>query len=429
MPSFPQAVHRRLLFGTLASSLALGAFVGVPPVQAASSDELKAQERAVSNQLANTEDLLATAGREVRQAMRKVERTDVRLAKAKKVEAAAVKKAKVAQSKAVMAKRAADKANALVEGGVRQQQAAEQQLEQTHSRIDDVARTLYRQGPLAEIEVVLSAQTPADFTARIASVDTLSRINNSATRSLTATQASLAMNEVRLESARIEAEKKNAVAREALEVARAAEAEAATTTEKVEKVMRQREAALAKAQKYRSVVKKRLATLARKQKALAAAAAKAARAEARRTASTGSSTPTGSLRWPTDGGNISANVGPRIHPVYGYNSCHTGMDIAVSTGTPVRAAASGSVVTSSSGGPYGNALMLVHGDGLTTFYAHLNSKDVSVGQQVQEGDRIGTVGSTGWSTGPHLHFETRINGTAYDPRGWFGGSRDVVSCQ
>lgn len=428
MPTFPQAARRSLLLGTLACSLALGALMG-PPSFAASSDELKAQERAVASQRANTEDLLATAGREVRKAMRKVERTDARLAAAKKVEAAAVKKAKVAQSKAVMAKRAADKANALVEGGLRQQQAAEQQLEQTHDRIEDVARTLYRQGPLAEIEVVLSAQTPADFTARIASVDTLSRINNSATRSLTATQASLAMNEVRLESARIEAEEKKAVARAALEEAQAAQAEAATTTAKVEKVMRQREAALAKAQKYRTVVKKRLATLARKQKALAAAAAKAARAEARRTASDGSSTPTGSLRWPTDGGNISANVGPRIHPVYGYNSCHTGMDIAVPTGTPVRAAASGSVVTSSSGGPYGNALMLVHGDGLTTFYAHLNSKDVSVGQQVQEGDRIGTVGSTGWSTGPHLHFETRINGTAYDPRGWFGGSRDVVSCQ
>jgi len=80
------------------------------------------------------------------------------------------------------------------------------------------------------------------------------------------------------------------------------------------------------------------------------------------------------------------------------------------------------------GGPYGLSVLVAHGDGLTTFYAHLSSVSVSSGQQVDRGQRIGGIGSTGWSTGPHLHYETRLNGTAYDPMGWFGGSQRTVGC-
>ena len=75
-----------------------------------------------------------------------------------------------------------------------------------------------------------------------------------------------------------------------------------------------------------------------------------------------------------------------------------------------------------------NAVMLAHGGGMITFYAHLSSVNVSVGQVVTKGQIIGGVGSTGWSTGPHLHFEVRIDGAPYDPRGWFGGARTRVYC-
>jgi murein DD-endopeptidase MepM/ murein hydrolase activator NlpD len=72
--------------------------------------------------------------------------------------------------------------------------------------------------------------------------------------------------------------------------------------------------------------------------------------------------------------------------------------------------------------------MLAHGGGMVTFYAHLSSVNVSVGQVVTKGQTVGGVGSTGWSTGPHLHFEVRIDGAPYDPRGWFGGARTRVYC-
>jgi murein DD-endopeptidase MepM/ murein hydrolase activator NlpD len=177
-----------------------------------------------------------------------------------------------------------------------------------------------------------------------------------------------------------------------------------------------------------------LTQLKREQERLAAAAAKAAREEAARAARAGSGTPamaipSGGLLWPVaSGGRMSSAVGPRTHPVFGYRSCHTGQDIAAPTGTPVRASADGRVITSGSGGAYGNSIMLVHSGGLTTFYAHLSSKSVQVGQEIKAGVQVGTVGSTGWSTGPHLHYETRVNGTAYDPMGWFGQPSRPVTC-
>mgnify|MGYP003334209658 FL=1 len=127
-------------------------------------------------------------------------------------------------------------------------------------------------------------------------------------------------------------------------------------------------------------------------------------------------------------GRPSSNPGPRIHPIFKRKSCHTGWDLAAPTGTPVVAADNGSVATISKGGAYGNAVMLAHGGGMITFYAHLSSVNVSVGQVVTKGQTIGGVGSTGWSTGPHLHFEVRIDGAPYDPRGWFGGARTRVYC-
>ena len=95
-------------------------------------------------------------------------------------------------------------------------------------------------------------------------------------------------------------------------------------------------------------------------------------------------------------GRPSSNPGPRIHPIFKRKSCHTGWDLAAPTGTPVVAADNGSVATISRGGAYGNAVMLAHGGGMVTFYAHLSSVNVSVGQVVTKGQTVGGVGSTGW---------------------------------
>ena len=99
-------------------------------------------------------------------------------------------------------------------------------------------------------------------------------------------------------------------------------------------------------------------------------------------------------------------------------SAHTGLDIANSTGTPIAAAASGTVTFSGYKGSYGNMIVISHGNGVQTYYGHCSKLYVSAGTQVSQGQTIGTVGSTGNSTGPHLHLEVRINGVAYNPQNY-----------
>lgn len=99
-------------------------------------------------------------------------------------------------------------------------------------------------------------------------------------------------------------------------------------------------------------------------------------------------------------------------------SSHTGLDIAASTGTSIAAAASGTVTFSGRKGSYGNMIVITHGNGVQTYYAHCTTLYVSAGTQVSQGQTIATVGSTGNSTGPHLHLEVRVNGIAYNPQNY-----------
>ncbi len=132
----------------------------------------------------------------------------------------------------------------------------------------------------------------------------------------------------------------------------------------------------------------------------------------------GSTTGTGNLVWPSYCTYITSRQGPRTHPVTGEYKNHGGTDIGASYGSAIYAADSGTVVYSSDGwnGGWGNYVMIDHGNGMQTLYAHMSSRAVSVGQTVSRGQTIGYVGSTGMSTGPHLHFEMYINGSRIDPQ-------------
>ena len=101
---------------------------------------------------------------------------------------------------------------------------------------------------------------------------------------------------------------------------------------------------------------------------------------------------------------------------YRWGRLHAGIDQGVGTGTPIRAAKAGTVIFSGSMSGYGNVVIIDHGGGFSTLYAHQSRIASSEGQRVSQGQTIGYVGSTGRSTGPHLHFETRVNGSAQNPR-------------
>jgi murein DD-endopeptidase MepM/ murein hydrolase activator NlpD len=123
----------------------------------------------------------------------------------------------------------------------------------------------------------------------------------------------------------------------------------------------------------------------------------------------------GGLAQPTPG-RVSSGFGPRPDPMGDGHGFHSGLDIAAATGTPVVAAAAGQVVAAGPAGSYGNLIAIRHPDGTETRYAHLSAIDVKVGDPIAAGAPIGAVGSTGRSTGPHLHFEVRQGGRAVDPR-------------
>jgi murein DD-endopeptidase MepM/ murein hydrolase activator NlpD len=105
----------------------------------------------------------------------------------------------------------------------------------------------------------------------------------------------------------------------------------------------------------------------------------------------------------------------RMDPFLRGPAIHSGIDLRGDTGDPVRAPANGTVITASWQGGYGNMIEIDHNNGLSTRFGHLSKMEVKVGQQVRMGDIIGRIGSTGRSTGPHLHYETRVNDTASDP--------------
>ncbi|QLE49199.1 peptidase M23 [Nostoc sp. C057] len=123
---------------------------------------------------------------------------------------------------------------------------------------------------------------------------------------------------------------------------------------------------------------------------------------------------TGVMAYPSDA-STSSPFGWRIHPILGYRRFHAGLDFAASYGSKIRAADSGRVIFAGWYGGYGRAVIIDHGNGLTTLYGHTSELYVSEGQAVERGQAIGAVGSTGFSTGPHLHFEVRRNGTPVDP--------------
>jgi len=125
---------------------------------------------------------------------------------------------------------------------------------------------------------------------------------------------------------------------------------------------------------------------------------------------------TGQLRWPVpSNGNVTSGFGIRLHPVFKVYRMHQGVDIGAKHGASIVAADTGRVITSSYNSSYGNYIVISHGNGMTTLYAHLSSRKVSEGASVSKGQVIGLAGSTGVSTGPHLHFEVSVNGSRVNP--------------
>ena len=299
----------------------------------------------------------------------------------------------------------------------RQLAEAQKRLEGRESVFYKRVRDIYINGRLSYLDVVIGSKDFSDFANRL---EVLKRIIDSDITLI---------NEIKKERAEIEAHKQKLEADRAklVELEKAALAKQA----EIEQKKAERNVVLQKAQNDRATAMQaieelnassaQVSAMLKERQAARAAAAAAAAASAQSSGGQGASDNwvqgTGQLGWPVSG-EITSPYGYRVHPIWGTTIYHSGIDIGVDEGTPVHAADGGVVVWSGWMGGYGYAVVIDHGNGLSTLYGHNSELAVDEGQSVAKGQVISYAGSTGNSTGPHVHFEVRVNGDPVDPMGY-----------
>lgn len=278
--------------------------------------------------------------------------------------------------------------------------AAQKRLDERERILNKRLRDVYMHGKLNYLEVILGAKNFTDFANRL---EFLKRIVSADLNLIT---------EIRAERELI-LQKKQQLEVQRQQLAKLqAEAEAKKTV--VENKKQDQLIVLARLQDEKALAEASYAELQATSQDIEARI----RARQQQGASAGQVVHgSGVFIWPTSG-PITSPFGYRIHPIFGTQIYHSGIDIGVDTGTPIMAADSGVVVEADWLGGYGYAVVIDHGNGLSTLYGHNSELAVSPGQSVQQGQVIAYAGSTGYSTGPHCHFEVRVDGSPVDPMGY-----------
>ncbi len=281
---------------------------------------------------------------------------------------------------------------------------AEQQSKEQYKSYSTRAKMLVERGSVTYLEVLLNSKSFSDLLARFSIIKQVVKYDSVRLDELKAVEEEIAAIKKELE-----AEKQILVDLKANETAQMNSLSAKRAqSQKMIDSLKNDKAAFEKA-------------LAEQEAAEAAARAEIARLAAAQSSSGSANVPSsysGKMITPASG-PITSYYGSRIHPVTGKLKTHTGMDYGASYGSNIVAAAAGTVLVSGyNSGGYGNYVIINHGGGITTLYAHASSLLVSAGQSVSQGQVIAKVGSTGMSTGPHLHFEVHVNGAHTNPLGY-----------
>ena len=272
---------------------------------------------------------------------------------------------------------------------------------------------LYKQGSFEAVGTVLTSGTPREALERTALVSVVSRADNAVVEQVTITQTAISAQrkQLKTEQETLErvAAKQREIAAQAEELRNDKALALAATSQRVRQLQGQ--------ETHLQTESREIAALARRAERAAAAAAASRAQAAASSASTVSSAPApapasgGGWTWPASG-PVTSGFG------YRWGRMHEGIDIGAGYGAPIYAASAGTVSYAGSMSGYGNMVLVDHGGGIVTAYSHQSSIAVGVGTRVAAGQRIGSVGSTGQSTGPHLHFEVRVGGSPRDPMGY-----------
>jgi len=265
----------------------------------------------------------------------------------------------------------------------------------------------YKQGTWFYLDMLLGSSDVNDLITRTELVSRVIESNNNIAASLAATKESLETAKTTLERSLAQVDIKRREAKSVEKQLRGMRAAQRSAVAQQASIQNHKEGLVVENQQNA----KRLRALAQ-----------AEEAESNRIAALlsgrGSGKFSGSMAWPVPASQrITSSFGWRVHPIFKTKRFHAGVDIGAGSGSAIVAAAEGKVISAGYRGGYGNTVMIDHGNGVVSLYAHQLSGGirVSVGSTVDKGERIGTVGSTGYSTGPHLHFEVRVNGTPKNP--------------
>jgi murein DD-endopeptidase MepM/ murein hydrolase activator NlpD len=424
--------------GLIAPSAEAGA--GVGPARAAAraaapvaandpGGSARDRKRALDRQLSGLrEDLEGTSDALVNAAV------DLRGAQSDLVDARATLRtaqsaAQVAQAKddALAAQLAV--AQASLAKATRDLRTRQDQENQTKGRLGAIAREAYVGSRLTGLSIALNADSPAQFADRVSAAGTALRQQNGTLARLRVEQAETRARQSRLDATRAVVADLKKQSAAVLGQRRAAEAEATAATERIGGLVAKQQRAVATISARKAAEKRRLARLTAEQNALAAllrararAAARAARHSGGSGSGSGSSFNGGSgrLSYPVNA-PITSGFGLRYHPILHYWRLHAGTDFGAACGTPVHAAASGRIVRAGWAGGFGNQVVIDHGRirgrSLASSYNHLSRIIVHHGS-VRRGQLIAYSGTTGLSTGCHLHFEVYVNGTHVNPMTW-----------
>jgi murein DD-endopeptidase MepM/ murein hydrolase activator NlpD len=401
--------------GATASDLAdladLAGLAGQPADLAAALDQVRSQLAESSQAMVEAATNLTLADHALPEARATAGRTRTLLAEARRREAATARRRGQAQVRFMLSTQAAE------------QTAADVATQQ--ARIGRLARAVYQGGgALGNVSVLMGASSPADLAERLVSLQTVVSSQRSALDQLETVKASYGAQTTDLQKVRDDVAAADEQAQKDLRAVTALADQARAAEEKVSGLVAARKAALAAAAAAQAAEDAAHANLVGESTQLQAQlAAQAGDLLGPAGQRNGATVPpvAGTFDWPARG-PITSPFGMRVHPVTGVYKLHTGTDLGIPCGTPVHVARAGTIIQAGWNSAYGWRTVVSHGnvDGvlLTTTYNHQSHIGVAVGDQVAAGQVIGLSGTTGFSTGCHLHFEVYVNGALVDPEPW-----------
>lgn len=415
--SFPSERRNRLVALVAALLVVLGA--AASPL--AWADPLKDKQREIQKKIDHAHDDLDESSAALRRATIKLRESQAALSSARQKLARTRGQLATARAKDQEMQAKLKQAEADLEQAVADLRAGREEVRDQQAAVDRMLAAQYEtlDPKLEGFAAILNAEDPADVTRVQAATRSSIEEQDAVLAALEAAEVMLGVRRDQVADKRDEVRTKRQEAAANLARMQRLEKQAEADAAEVSRLVTSRRSAAAKARKVRARDAKVLRELEADQKRIEEMLRK--RAQRKKTSSAPTSNSGGYLSAPVNG-YVTSPYGYRTHPIHGYRSLHDGVDFGAACGTPMYAAADGKVISSYFQTAWGNRLIIDHGVvkgvSLASIYNHATKYVVSVGQRVKRGQVVGYVGTTGWSTGCHLHFTVMVNGSATNPMNW-----------